>query len=67
MAAHINYHPRPTSSAGSRMIYAAALAAALIVVLLIVGMPSKAPGEAQWQQAATGPNLVLPLDPTFAY
>jgi hypothetical protein len=65
MTAYINYHPRPTPYAGSRVLTAAAVAAALIVMVLIVGMPSVAPGEVPWVEAATTPIFALPIDPTF--
>ena len=37
MTAFINYHPRPSSSAGERALYAAAIGLVLIVLAFLVG------------------------------
>jgi hypothetical protein len=36
MSAFINYHPRPTGDAGTRMIYAAAVGFVLVVLALVM-------------------------------
>ena len=65
MTAYINYHPRPTPYAASRVLTAAAVGAALIVMVLLVGATSVAPGGTPWIEAAATPVFVLPIDPTF--
>jgi hypothetical protein len=56
MSAFINYHPRPSGYAGTRMIYAAAVGLVLVVLALLMSIIA---GSSEHVLQTVG----LPLEP----